>query len=89
MVAKLTGIVGVLEVGGLAKAGERIAEYNPVAGAAFAFEVDRALRDIGIQVKNAETKNLGKHDGRTEVASLGQFSPPAGALLTANEVRSV
>ncbi len=87
MVARLTGIVGVLEVRGQPKAAERIAQYDPIAGAAFAFEVDRALADIGIQVKDAESKQLGKHDGRNEVASLGQFSPPAGAaLLAAQEI---
>lgn len=50
---------------------------------------NQLFRELNIQKIDAESKNLGKHDGRTEVASLGQFSPPAGALLTANEVRSV
>lgn len=83
MVARLTEILSVLEVQGRPKAAERIAQYDPIAGAAFAFEVDRALRDIGIQVRDAETKHLGKHDGRSEVGLLGQFSPPAGAALLA------
>lgn len=88
MVVKLVASVGVYQPLGQAKALENVSAQN-LNAAAFAFEMDRVFADLGIQVGSPEGKNLGKHDGRVEVASLGQFSPPAGAILTANEVRSV
>lgn len=89
MVAKLA-VTGVeFRELGRAQAVDNLKAQN-LNAAAFVGFLDQSYNDLGIKVAGAEG-NLGKHgDGRVEVASLGQFSPPApGALLTANEVRSV
>lgn len=87
MVVKLVASVGGYQPLGGVEALQNVRAQN-LNAAAFAFEMDRVFADLGIPVGSTEAKNFGKHDGRVEVASLGQFSPPAGAIL-GNEVRSI
>lgn len=87
MVVKLA-VTGIeYQHAGRSLALDNLASNNLNTAAYLGFQ-EQFFKELGIQAVEAGSKTPGKHDGRVEVASLGQYSPPAGALLAANEVRT-